>query len=308
MYKYKTQYNLWILHEKKRNISILERRVFLNEFEKWLQNKGMSKNTVRTYCAHLKGYQKWFEDNFDSEFKILYRENVLDYISYMLNIDGLSGNTINLKLAALKKYNLYSISKEHQTNMTIFKEDFIKIQISYIDPNTVTKKEVEAFRQKVLENDSNRNYAIVTLLAYSGMRVSEALNLKLSDVDFIGREIMIRYSKRKKQRIAIINDKIVNSMREYFKEREKKKYRDSDYVFISQKAEKINQSTVNKLFNKFSDNITPHTLRHFFCSYALENGWSAYEVAAQVGHSNIHTTMLYTHPSKTDMKEKSNRL
>lgn len=62
------------------------------------------------------------------------------------------------------------------------------------------------------------------------------------------------------------------------------------------------------MFKKYSDKITPHTLRHFYCSNALESGYSVHEVANQAGHSNIHTTLLYTNPTKEKMKDKAELL
>jgi len=63
-----------------------------------------------------------------------------------------------------------------------------------------------------------------------------------------------------------------------------------------------------RVLNKFSDKITPHSLRHFYCTNALENGLSIHEVAQQAGHSNIHTTLMYTNPNLEDIKRKLNNL
>ena len=62
------------------------------------------------------------------------------------------------------------------------------------------------------------------------------------------------------------------------------------------------------MFNKYSKDITPHTLRHFFCTNALENGFNLHEVASLAGHSNINTTLIYTNPNKQAMMDKINRL
>lgn len=280
----------------------------IEPFIKWLENEGLSINTIKSYQRHIKVYLKWFDESFNTPFKKLYRENILDYISYMNNIKKLKAPTINAHLAAIIKLNEYLIDQCIQPDIVVSKKDYIKIQKEYISPSTVSKSEVETFRQKILENKGKRDYAIITLLAYSGLRISEALEIKLDDVNLPAREVLIRYGKRKKQRLIIINDKIVNAIKEYLKEREQQKNKDSEYLFISQKSNKVDRTVINRIFNESSETITPHTLRHFFCSYALENGWSTHEVAAQVGHSNIHTTMLYTHPSRSEIKRKANLL
>lgn len=280
----------------------------IDKFKNWMEKEGMSNNTIISYTRHIKNYLTWFKESFNVEFTMLYRQNILDYISYMSTIKNSKAQTINAKLAALSKYNEFLIEEKAQTDIVVTRKDYIKIQKEYVSPATVYKSDVETFRQKILENSSKRDHSIVTLLAYSGMRISEALNTKISDVNLPAREILIRYGKRKKQRLVIINDKIVNSIKEYLKERENQKNSDSEYLFISRESPKVDRTVINRLFNQYSDKITPHTLRHFFCSYALENGWSTHEVAAQVGHSNIHTTMLYTHPSRSEIKRKANLL
>lgn len=277
-------------------------------FEKWLEDDAKSKNTIKSYVRHIKSYSDWFNESFGTNLSELYRENILDYISYMINIKRLKAESINSKLAALSKYNDFLILQEIQNNKVISKKDYIKIQKEYISPATLTKLDVETFRQRILESKNKRDYAIVTLLAYSGMRISEALDIKFNDINLTAGEILVRYGKRKKQRLVIINDKIINSIKEYLKQRESQKNKNSEFLFISRASDKVDRTVINKLFNQYSDNITPHSLRHFFCSYALENGWSTYEVASQVGHSNIHTTMLYTHPSRNELKRKANLL
>ena len=101
-----------------------------------------------------------------------------------------------------------------------------------------------------------------------------------------------------------INDRIAAAIREYLKERNA----DSPYLFASRQCAKLSASRINQIFNQYSDTITPKTLRHFFCSNALENGYSIHEVANQAGHSNVQTTLIYSNPSAKQMKEKANKL
>lgn len=280
----------------------------INDFKNWLGQEGKSINTTKAYIHHVRNYLKWFEQSFNTPFTKLYRQNLLEFISFLINVKKLKASTINAKIAALVKLNEYLIEKKIQNALVITKKDYFKIQNEYVSPSTISKNDVEAFRQKILENKSKRDYAIATLLAYSGMRISEALNVKLSDMNLTTREILVRYGKGKKQRLVIINDKIVHSIKEYLKERSELPNSFSEYLFISRESETVDRTVINRIFNEFSNEITPHTLRHFFCSYALESGWSTHEVAAQVGHTNIHTTMRYTHPSRDELKRKSNLL
>ena len=135
------------------------------------------------------------------------------------------------------------------------------------------------------------------------MRRSECVNLKLDQVDLTAKEIRI-VGKGDKHRLVYINDKIVYAIWEYLKVRNS----DSPYLFVSRQSEKLNPSRINQIFNRYSDVITPKTLRHYFCSNALENGYSIHEVANQAGHSNVQTTLIYSNPTAKEMKDKANRL
>jgi integrase/recombinase XerD len=280
----------------------------IESFILYLHEQDKSNNTVKSYKKHVENYILWFTTSFSATFKKLYRENIIDYKSYLNNIRKLNAKSINAILAALLKFNEFLVEKKFQDEQVIFKKDYLKVQTEYASPAIVSKMDVESFRQKILENESKRNYALITLLAYSGMRISEATNLKICDVNLMAKEILVLYGKGKKQRLVIVNDKIANAIKEYLKVRQMHKYKNSEYLFVSRESKKVDNTVINRLFNKYSEKITPHTLRHFFCSYALENGLSVHEVANQAGHSNIHTTLIYTNLSREEMKRKINLL
>ena len=186
------------------------------------------------------------------------------------------------------------------------KADYLKVQVPYANPCTVDQGQVEAFRQRVLVEQGARDHAIVTILAYAGLRISECLALRPEDVDLIAREITVRHGKGDKSRVVFIGDKVVNAVREYKKARPDT---GCPYLFVSRKGGQLSRGQVNRIFNEYSDTITPHTLRHFYCTQALEHaGYGVHEVANQAGHSNIHTTLLYTNPSREEMKKKANQL
>ena len=273
------------------------------EFLSYLRGMGKSPKTVAGYRRDVEQYLSWCEETFGERTKLRYRANVLAFMSYMRHIRGYSPKTVNRHLSSLRSYNDWLIESGQQSDTVILKNDFMKIQLQYASPSTVTKKDVEAFRQRLLESGSKRDYAIVTLFAYSGIRRSECANLRLDQVDLTAREIRV-IGKGDKQRLVYINDKIIHALREYLKERNS----DSPYFFVSRQSEKLTTSRINQIFNRYSDVITPKSLRHFFCSNALENGYSIHEVANQAGHSNVQTTLIYANPTAQAMKDKANKL
>ena len=277
----------------------------LDGFCEYLRQQGKSENTVKSYCQGVKEYMRWHEETFGKRMKMLIRANVLDYISYLRTVKGLNNRSVNAKLASLHSFNLYLISAGYKTEVVLTKEDYLKVQTAYASPSTVDRGEVERFRQEILENNGIRDYAIVTILAYAGLRISECLELRMGDISLAAREITVRHGKGDKMRVVYFGDKVLNAVREYLKSRPAT---ENPYLFPGRGDSHLTRGQVNRIFNAHSASITPHTLRHFFCSNALENGYSIGELANQAGHSNVHTTLLYTNPTKEKMKEKANLL
>lgn len=283
----------------------------LEQFRSYLQEEGKSENTIKGYIQSVSGFLKWFNESKDVEFRRLHRENVKEYISFLKTVKGSKPKTINTKLNALVKFNEFLVESKIQSDMVLTKRDYVKVQQQYASLAKVAYRDVEKFRQLVLDSGNKRNYAIVTLLAYAGLRISEALNLKMNDFNLASREITVRSGKGDKYRVVFMNDKVKSALQSWLKER-KEKAIESEYLFVSNRNRPLNRTTVNKLFKEYSEHIgkevTPHDLRHFFCSHAISKGLSVHEVANQAGHSNIHTTLLYTNPTKDELIDKMNQL
>lgn len=277
----------------------------LKRFQEYLVTSGKSDNTIKSYGLTTKGFLLWHQGVRGQPPKQLMRQDVLTYVTYLRTIRGLTNRSVNTKLAALQALNEFLIETGLQTELVLSKRDYLRVQTAYANPSTVSREQVEALRQQILAGQGLRDYAIVTVLAYAGLRISEALNLRIGDIDLVAREVTVQHGKGDKMRVVFIGDKVVVAIREYLQERPDT---DSPYLFLSRKGGALSRGQVNRNFNAYSDTITPHTLRHFFCSAAIEAGYSINEVANQAGHSNIHTTLLYTNPTREKMKEKANLL
>lgn len=287
----------------------------INEFKRKMYLDGKSERTIESYVNSVKEFFKWFEDSFGNvEYKKLYRENILEYKSYLKNVkrsaksgNPLSPKTINAKLSALICFN----ELIEPDNIVVSKRDLIKIQEEIVSPTTITKKEVEEFRQIVLQSEgcaSRRNFAIVTILAYAGLRITECLNLRKTDICLESSELKVTNGKGEKSRIVIINSKIVSAVREY----QKTDHVESEWLFHNSRGERLNQTTINRVFKLCCPkgyNITPHTLRHFYAINAVSSGiFTIPEIANQMGHSSIKTTMRYMNPNLEEIRKKVDQL
>lgn len=287
----------------------------IKEFKKKMYLEGKSQKTIEVYGNSVKEFFKWFYDSYGNiEYKKLYRENILEYKSYLKNIkkSAHSGNnlcpkSINSKLSALICFN----ELIEPDNIVVTKRDLIKIQSEMVSPTSITKKEIEEFRQIVLQSEgcaAKRNYAIVTILAYAGLRITECLNLRKSDICLESSELKVTNGKGEKARIVIINSKIVSAVREY----QKTDHVDSEWLFHNSRGERLNQTTINRVFKLCcpkGHNITPHTLRHFYAINAVSSGiFTIPEIANQMGHSSIKTTMKYMNPNLDEIRRKIEEL
>lgn len=287
----------------------------IKEFKKKMYLEGKSQKTIEVYGNSVKEFFKWFYDSYGNiEYKKLYRENILEYKSYLKNIkkSAHSGNnlcpkSINSKLSALICFN----ELIEPDNIVVTKRDLIKIQAEMVSPTSITKKEIEEFRQIVLQSEgcaAKRNYAIVTILAYAGLRITECLNLRKSDICLESSELKVTNGKGEKARIVIINSKIVSAVREY----QKTDHVDSEWLFHNSRGERLNQTTINRVFKLYcpkGHNITPHTLRHFYAINAVSSGiFTIPEIANQMGHSSIKTTMKYMNPNLDEIRRKIEEL
>lgn len=286
--------------------------MILDDFKIELQEDQKSENTIYNYLLSVNQYIIWFEESYGKSFKKLYRENIVEYISYLKNVKKLNYRSINSKIAALIKFNEFI----QPDNLVISKKDTLRIQNNIANPTNIVKKDVEFLRQSILEANkgtsfdvfkSKRDYAIITIMAYAGLRISETLNIKLNDFNLGSQELIIKNSKGDKQRTVILNNKIISSIKAYLSEREKLAT-NNEYLFLSKKKLKLNRAAINKIISKLGNDINPHSLRHFYCTNALEHGLSVHEVAQQAGHSNINTTLIYANPKLNDIKEKLNKL
>lgn len=283
--------------------SIVDR---MDEFRKHLLELHMADNTAKAYMGAVAAYANWYHDSFGEAAPMrLYRPNIQDYISFLRVLTKSSPPTINAKIAALKCYNEFLIETGRQEDIVIQKRDHIKVQVQYASPNRTSKEEVDALRQRILKSEGIRDYAMVTLMAYAGLRVSEVCNSKMTDLNLIAAQLKVEHGKGDKSRTVDLNDTVVHALRTYLKERPDT---ESSFIFISRQGENPSRQRMNQVIRKYSDHLTPHDLRHFFCSRALECDMNIAEVASQAGHSNVRTTLRYTHPTVKVMKEKMNRM
>ncbi|MCF7862126.1 tyrosine-type recombinase/integrase [Candidatus Woesearchaeota archaeon] len=157
--------------------------------------------------------------------------------------------------------------------------------------------------KKIIDDTDNLKHRILIKLLYSsGIRLSEAINLKRSDIDFNYNIINVRAGKGKKDRITIISKSLYLDLLKYYSITEFM----TPYVFEGKNG-KYSKKTVQVILkeagNKAGIRLTPHMLRHSFATHLLEDGIDISYIQRLLGHSDVSTTMVYTKISKKDISK-----
>jgi site-specific recombinase XerD len=144
-----------------------------------------------------------------------------------------------------------------------------------------------------------KHKSILMLIYSAGLRRSELLNLRISDIDSERMVINIRGAKGKKDRISLLSSNILNLLRKYYKE-----YKPKTFLFEGAKGNKYSPTSVSNILKSaalkagINKKVTPHMLRHSFATHLLEQGTDLRYIQELLGHSSSKTTEIYTHVSK----------
>jgi len=277
----------------------------LTQYTNYLAEQGKSKNTIKSYNHDIGLFFEYFK----IEPGIINRDQIIEYKDYLLKEKNVDAKTINRRLSALKSYNEFLVKMGYQDSLVILGQDYIRIQKQLTSPTSITKSEAIKFMERIRKNECDRNYYIVALLLNTGLRISEALNIELDDINFKRKNLKI-VGKGSKQRNIPLNDKAIEIIKLVIDDRKNYRYAyevlGSKYLFLSNKSEKLRSSSIERIFNNYSNKITPHSLRHMFATDYLENGGDLRSLQMILGHGNLSTTAIYTHPTESSMRRNIN--
>lgn len=236
----------------------------------------------------------------------LKKKDVFNYLIF-LSKKKLKPSSLRRKISAIRSFYKFLIREEliqiDPTQDLVFPKNEKKL------PQVLTVEEIEklinAIDNKTLKG--KRDIAIIELLYSSGLRVSEIINLKVSDLDFENNYLKC-FGKGSKERIVPFGELAKTYIIDYLKERRKLKI-DSELLFVNKRGEKLLRQQINNLLIKYSKKaklkkrVHPHMLRHSFATHLLERGADLRSVQELLGHVDISTTQIYTHLTKDYLRE-----
>lgn len=276
----------------------------LEQFYIYLENKQYSIHTIDSYKKDLNQFLYFCNDIKiqDIDYKII--RNYLEF----LHKKKYSQRSINRHISSLKSFfkylNKFDIKKDNPMLLISGGKQEKKL------PNYINYNDLEVLFSIPDKNTSLglRNALILELLYSLGVRVSELVNIKLQDIDFINKRILIKGKGNKERYVLygsicsnLLNEYITSSRNELIKE-------NNDYLLLNKYGDKITDRAIRMIIedivNKSSLKlkVSPHTLRHTFATHLLNEGADLKTVQQLLGHSSISTTGIYTHVSNERLR------
>lgn len=259
--------------------------------------KGLSKNTIESYLNDIIKFLNFYNEKTDtSEFS---DDDIEDYV-LNLSTSGMSVSSILRIISSIKGFYVYLISEKLNNKIKL---NLIIPKNEKHLPSVLTEQEVNDLLEQpdIKKPNELKDKAMLELMYSSGLRVSELINLKLSNINFPEKILKVT-GKGSKERIVPIGDFAMEYLLLYMNRvRNISRFKNSNYLFINTKTGKpySRQSFFKKI--KYyamkagiTKKVSPHTLRHSFATHLLENGADLIMVQKMLGHTNIETTQIYT--------------
>ena len=252
-----------------------------------MQLRNLHPHTQANYVHHVLGFAKYF----GLSPEVLDLEAIRQYQLYLLNERKLSPETINQCISAIKF--LYLTTLE----MPWTDEYFPRIRRAHKLPVVLSQEEVLAF----FDHIPSLKYRAALMLCYgAGLRISEALALRVSDIDSKRGLLRIEQGKGAKDRYAMLSPRLLDVLRRYYRTTRPPAATLNDYLFPSWRKDRHLSTTSLSLACReaaaragISRRVTVHTLRHSFATHLLENGAEMRVIQVLLGHSRIETTARY---------------
>ncbi|MFH0819670.1 MAG: site-specific tyrosine recombinase/integron integrase [bacterium] len=247
-----------------------------------------SQKTIQSYLHYITELLTYSSKNP----KTVNTEDIRDYLEHLAD-KNFSASTLNTAYSALKFYFEKILCRRFFMNIPRAKRPKTL-------PETLTKEEV----RKILGVIQNVKHKLLLGLIYSsGLRVSEAVNVKVKDLDFSNKIMAVKQGKGAKDRITILSEKMAGVLERYLKNKS-----GDDYVFEREKGGKLTERSIQKVFadalkkSGIKKSATCHSLRHSFATHLLEAGTSIRYIQELLGHKRLETTQIYTKVARNNLQ------
>lgn len=285
----------------------------VNSFKTYLEvEKRYSPHTVAAYVKDVSEYVLFLDLEFGGTYKDCNHQLARRFV-VSLSERNYSKRTINRKLSSLSTFYKYLEKRNEVESNPFDKIPALKVPQRIVRDIKESDLE-ELFSQIEFEGDfvGVRDKLILDTFYSTGIRREELLRIKLKDIDYVERALKI-LGKGNKERVIPVSEDYIRHLNLYLQKRKYVAPKMSDYLFISEKGEKLNSTVVYKMVNKYlslvsgAEKKSPHVLRHSFATHMLNRGADLNTIKELLGHSNLSATQIYTHASIEKIKNVYNQ-
>ena len=264
----------------------------------------LSQNTIISYSNDLDQFHYFLNEHFNitSQISDVSFHIVRGWVANLFE-NGVQPRSINRKISTLKTFFKYLEREELIDANPMHK--VVGPKASKNLPLFVKENEIKLLLEEVTFDEGfigKRDKLIIEIFYLTGMRLSELINIKLTDLDFHNKSIKV-IGKRNKERIIPLSDSILTSIQSFINEFDLK-----EFLITNSKGNKVYSKLVYRVVRKYLSKITsinkksPHILRHTFATHMLNNGADINAIKDLLGHSNLNATQVYTHNTVEKLK------
>ena len=287
--------------------------------------RGLSTETIKAYSSDLSKYSKYLFECYNiSSPNQIFMKHIKSFLSNYLkyykpkdkkikdcNEKLYSGTTVSRYFSSIRGFHKYLLSEKITSKDPSVYLDKPKAnkKLPYVLNYSEVLKIINSVN--IVSNLGLRDKSILYLLYSSGLRVSELLNLKLTNLMMDEHFIRV-IGKGKKERYVPVSSVALDTIKSYIENIRPELSRKKEslgYLFLNYRGDKLSRMGIWKIVANYSkvlnlsNKITPHTFRHSFATHLLEGGADLRVVQEMLGHSDISTTQIYTHLNKSKLKE-----
>jgi len=260
-----------------------------------------SELTIKSYQLDLTDFFEYIESK-KINYLTITNHDVRGYLKY-LDSCNLKNSTISRRISTLRTFYNYLVDENIVENNVFHNVKNPKLEKKL--PNYLNYNEMEELLESIdiSTTEGLEKRLLIEMFYSTGCRVSEMINVKISDIDFTNKTIRIM-GKGSKERIVYFGDYASKYLDNYLS-----KVKCDKYLFTNKKGEKLTVNEVEQIVKdimkhiSIKTHVTPHTLRHTFATHLLNNGADIKTVQELLGHANLSTTGIYTHVSSDRLKD-----
>ena len=282
-------------------------------FEKYLrEEKKSSSNTLSSYLRDIRQFGAYLDLHTDTDIVSATEDELSEYINWLKG-QGKSVATVSRCIASLKC--LYSYLTIRQIIAENPATKLVPDKGEHKLPQILTSQEVDLLLEQpeCIDAKGYRDKAMLELLYATGIRVTELINLDITDINLAAG--VIRCSTRDKERLIPMYAKAVKALSDYVTlvRPQMIALPDEPSLFVNVNGERMSRQGFWKIIKYYQKkaniekDITPHTLRHSFAAHLLENGADIHAIQEMLGHADIYSTQVYTQLVKKQLKDVYNK-